>query len=569
MNFSKLWKYTLMVIWICGLGVSAVPLSAAAHASVVESYPVSGSILKTPPDSVYVRFNEPIEPVFSSLEVLGPNGEQAVQGSPGAAHDQAQPDKLAAVLKPGLPEGAYTLKWRVVSGDGHPVEGTIPFQVGDESGATVQTPSNSDVSKDAPGTVSLLVRWIWYAGMTLYTGTLLFHSVLLSPGSPGILTSGLVRRSRTVLIAGLTAAGVGLVMTLPLQASSYKGDLQGLLYGGALRQMLDQTAFGTVWKAQILLFLVLAAITWIGIRGWNKQNSGSKGGYRFFVVTATVVSQALLLSKAFLGHAAVAENKGLAIFADYLHLSASSLWLGGLLAIALLLPLAAKEDASASGTGQPAALYWETLQRFSTTAAVCVAVLLASGLYGAFLHIPEFHALWSTSYGLTLLAKISLLLPMLLLALSGLLRSRRRTRRPKAALWAELGLGAVVLLLAALLTSQPPASSAEIRQPGRLKASVSGYRIALDVAPAAVGKNQFKVSLKNLQGQPVEEIEQITLRLTSNEMDMGTIEVVLPGTQSEGQGLITMGGSWNVHVHILLKNLDTIDHEFTLNVDSI
>lgn len=557
-----------MVIWICGFCVSAIPLPAAAHASVVESYPVSGSILKTPPDSVYVRFNEPIEPVFSSLEVLGPNGEQAVQDSPGADHDQAQPDKLAAVLKPGLPEGAYTLKWRVVSGDGHPVEGTIPFQVGDGSGATVQTPSNSDVSKDAPGTGGLLVRWIWYAGMTLYTGALLFHSVLLSPGSPGILASGLVRRSRTVLIAGLTAAGVGLVMTLPLQASSYKGDLQGLLYGGALRQTLNQTAFGAVWKVQMLLFLVLAAITWIGIRGWNKPSFGSKRGYRFFVVTATIVSQALLLSKAFLGHAAVAGNKGLAIFADYLHLSASSLWLGGLLAIALLLPLAAKEDASASGTGQPAGLYWETLQRFSNTAAVCVAVLLASGLYGAFLHIPEFQALWSTSYGLTLLAKIGLLLPMLLLALSGLLRSRRRTRRPKATLWAELGLGAVVLLLAALLTSQPPASSAEIQQPGRLEASVSGYRLALDVAPATVGKNQFKVSLMNLQGQPVEDIEQITLRLTSNEMDMGTIEVVIPGAKPEGQGLITMGGSWNVRVHILLKNLDTIDHEFTLHVNS-
>ncbi|MMZ70089.1 hypothetical protein D1872_330510 [compost metagenome] len=52
-------------------------------------------------------------------------------------------------------------------------------------------------------------------------------------------------------------------------------------------------------------------------------------------------------------------------------------------------------------------------------------------------------------------------------------------------------------------------------------------------------------------------------------MDMGTIEVVLPRAHPEGRGLITMEGNWNVRVHILLKSLDTMDHDFTLKVDPI
>ncbi|WP_334077483.1 copper resistance protein CopC [Paenibacillus sanfengchensis] len=567
MGYSKLWKYTLLVIWVCGFGACAIPIPAAAHASVVGSYPASGSTLQAPPESVYVQFNEPIEPAFSSLEVLGPKGEQAVQGSPQL--DNKRPDKLTASLKQGLPEGAYTLKWRVVSSDGHPVKGTILFQVGDEPSAAVRTPPNSDTSTAAPGTAALVVRWLWYIGMTLYSGTLLFHLALLPRGSLDIGASRLVQRSRSLLVAGLAGSGISLLITLPLQAFSYEGDFQGLLHGGALWQTLNLTAFGTVWKVQMLLLLLLTAITWTGIKVGHKRKAGTKGLERFLAGAAVICSQALLLSKAFLGHAAGVGPKSLAILADYLHLSASSLWLGGLLSVACLLPLAARENSPAPGMGQPSGLYWETLQRFSTAAAVCVTVLLASGIYGAFLHIPDLNSLWSTSYGRTLLAKIVLLLPMLLLALSGFIRGRRRARRPKATLWAELGLGASVLLLAALLNGQPPASSATLQQPGHLEAAVSGYRMTLDVTPATVGQNQFKVSLTDLQGQPIEDIEQITLQLTSQEMDMGTIEVVLPGAHPEGRGLITMEGNWNVRVHILLKSLDTMDHDFTLKVDPI
>ncbi|WP_181873188.1 copper resistance protein CopC [Fontibacillus phaseoli] len=568
------------------------PSSVAAHAHVVSSSPASNEVLAESPTSIFIQFDESIEPAFFSLNVLSPTGERVDQNN--AAIDPQHPDRLVAGLNPRLANGAYTIKWKVVSSDGHPVKGTILFQVG-PTDANAGPQSSSGEGDDAPGGPSgdlLVIRWLWYAGMVMYSGTILFHLVLL-PRRARVSGQLLTPRSKSVLLLGLAFTAAGIIISLPQQAVSIAGSSWTRVWNwNLLRTTLEQTSFGTVWFIQLLLLLLLAGTTLLLTHSSQARRPLHGLGSLVVAGAAFLFSQGLFLSKAFIGHAAAAEGKTLAIAADYLHLSSSSLWLGGLMAIAFLLPDAVKRhipgDLSSDVSLQAAAeigtdgdsppdtrttLYWETVNRFSAMAAGCVAVLLLSGSYGALLHIPSLYALFHTGYGLALVAKIVLFLVMLGLALSGFIRGRRRRRPLGRAVWTELALGLVVLALAALLANLPPASTGGAAKSdqaqGQLETTVQGYRIALNVTPNRIGKNQFAIDVKDPSGTPLEDIEQVTLRLTSNEMDMGVIEVVMPGgSQESGESLITMGGSWNINVHILLKTLDTIDHDFTLQVES-
>ncbi len=572
MNLKKYQLYILILVLAFTCWAAVIPSHASAHAYVVSSSPASGEVLEKSPESIFVQFDEEIEPAFFSLQVLSPSGERLDKGD--ATIAPGHPDRLVGGLNPGLTDGFYTIKWKVVSSDGHPVTGTIVFQIGSPVAGSgpIVLPDNPEL---APEWSLLLIRWLWYAGMTLSSGVLLFQLVLLprsgSP-TPGAWNS---QRSKFLLNLGITLAGAGIIASLPQQTASNAGvPWTSGLRADLLRETLQYTGFGAIWKIQVALLALLAVASLLWMRSGNlrpPRDAGNRLGAGA-AWAAFAFSQGLLLSKAFIGHAAAEERKALAVAADYLHLSAASLWLGGLVAIVFLLPevvaRAASIDEAVSVKRPPG--YWQAVSRFSVLASASVAVLLISGIYGSIIHVPSLDALFHTRYGFALLAKAAVFLLMLGLALTGFLRGRRRTRHLGRAVWIELSLGLIVLVIAAFLANQPPPLSAVGPPEDRLEASIQGHKIALEVSPRTIGKNHFTVELQDAKGTPLENVEQVTLSLTSMEMDMGVIEVVIPGGSPPfaADGMITMGGDWNVHVHILLKSLDTLDTNFTLHVDS-
>lgn len=572
MGLKKYKPYIIVLILAFACWVGVIPEQASAHAYVVSSSPASGEVLEKSPDSIFVQFDEEIEPAFYSLQVLSPSGERLDKKD--ASIDPSRPDRLVAGLAPGLTDGIYTIKWKVVSSDGHPVSGTFAFQIGDPGSGSgpVVTPDNQVPS---PEWSLLLIRWLWYAGMTLSTGTLLFQLVLLPRSARNNGLPSTTQRSKLLLNLGIVLAAAGIIASLPQQTASNAGvTWTSALSADLIRETLQNTSFGTIWKIQLALLALLAVASLLWMRMGSIQQPRDTGirlaGWAAWA--ALVFSQGLLLAKAFIGHAAAEEGKALAVTADYLHLSAASLWLGGLLAIIFLLPAAAPKSASAEegAPGQCPVAYWQAIGRFSAVASASVAVLLISGIYGTAIHLPSLEALYQTGYGLALLAKIVVFLFMLVLAFRGFLRGRRRSRPLGRGVWAELGLGFIALALAAVLANQPPPSTAGAGLPAPLEATVQGHKITLEVTPRTIGKNHFAIKLEGPDGKPTDQVEQVTLSLTSLEMDMGVVEVVIPGgsPELEADGIITMGGDWNVQVHILLKSLESLDHDFTLHVDS-
>lgn len=106
--------------------VLLVPAAASAHASLVKSVPGRRAVLATSPTRVQLWFNERLEPAFSRLSVWDAAGKQV------DAQDvqvDTQDPKLLSVGVPVLQPGRYTVRFRVLSVDGHVVESEFPFTV--------------------------------------------------------------------------------------------------------------------------------------------------------------------------------------------------------------------------------------------------------------------------------------------------------------------------------------------------------------------------------------------------------------------------------------------------------
>ena len=154
---------------------------ALAHNELRRATPAKGARLGTVPAQVVLEFAERLDSRYTAIAVTAPGGAPAVAGKPQVAGARAtQP------LAPSLGTGAYTVSYRVVSVDGHPVQGTFTFTVAaaapaTSARATSTAPSNGavpapDVTPTVSGTAPLPSRpgtagpsmgWAVLAGLVL------------------------------------------------------------------------------------------------------------------------------------------------------------------------------------------------------------------------------------------------------------------------------------------------------------------------------------------------------------------------------------------------------------------
>lgn len=106
----------------------ALATPAQAHSELISSSPTDGEESYTPPDVITLEFNETIQDIGNEIVVTGPSGADVADGAPeidGPLVTQA----LAASQDPEGAIGTYTVTWRVVSADGHPISGEFTFEV--------------------------------------------------------------------------------------------------------------------------------------------------------------------------------------------------------------------------------------------------------------------------------------------------------------------------------------------------------------------------------------------------------------------------------------------------------
>jgi copper transport protein len=142
---------------------------ALAHATLLETDPADGAKLSEAPKQVQLRFNEPIEAEFTPVKVLDQQGNRVDRDEAQVGSDDRR--TVTAGLKE-LSKGTYTVQWRVISADTHPVNGSYEFSVtgagtNEAQGATDavvsskdQSEAGSEAQQDTSGWSAHLVHFV-------------------------------------------------------------------------------------------------------------------------------------------------------------------------------------------------------------------------------------------------------------------------------------------------------------------------------------------------------------------------------------------------------------------------
>ena len=544
-------KYRWLLVMVFYLFLFLYPSIASAHAYIIKSTPSENEILDESPGKVSIEFDETIQPNFNSIEVFDSAGKRVDQ-----KHGRIDAKNHAIIessLKKSLPDGTYSIRWRVVSSDGHPVQGTIPFQIGNE------TENNSGINQEStgytPGWDLIIIRWLQYSSNACYIGTLFFYLLVLPKAFLEIAV--VRRRCSQLLTVSFIALTLSILLSLPLQASIESGlPWNSVLNLDVLMDMVANTRFGKTWLIQIDGLVVLCLLTFfLQKNGMNK---------RLWVWLSFILGMGLAGSRAFTSHAASTTNVSLSIPLDVLHLLSAFIWIGSLIALAALIPFSRKAETKE--------LYLESIRRFAKWGMLLVIVLALTGFAASFSYIPNPRTLLVTDYGRVLTGKVFLLVIMVLFAASNFVKGKQRRKEGlSASLWGELTAGLMVFILSVLLTNLPTA----MVSPGPFKETNkvgTTSTITLEVTPNVFGENTLELSLKDQSGRPIKRIEQVTLTFTSLEMEMGKDTAILKKVKdgiyrSKGMNF-NMAGRWNVHVHVLTAELEALDTDFKVRVGS-
>lgn len=146
----------------------ATTTPASAHDQLISSTPAEGEQLVSAPENVSMTFSGDLIVLDSSMTgalvmVVDDSGRDWVTGEL-----DVQGSTVTAQLEAGMPIAGYQVRWQVVSEDGHPIAGVIPFTIGDAepmaldgTGASASDEETSDtedqIADESSGTLRMLL----------------------------------------------------------------------------------------------------------------------------------------------------------------------------------------------------------------------------------------------------------------------------------------------------------------------------------------------------------------------------------------------------------------------------
>ena len=574
-----------VVALVAGLVTGATPVGA--HATLIGTVPAVDATVDAVPEAVELQFDEPVETTDGAVEVYGPDGDRVDVGVVETADGGAA---LRAPIEADAP-GTYTVAWRVTSEDGHTLSGSFVFHNGTATGAVEIGDSGGGTTTDLAGAAG---RWLGYAGALLAVGAaslaLLLpagpagpgralgareagsvgggdgqppsdgHDTLPAAGEPGggpspapAGTATLVEpsapapgrdlpdgggtrgavlaRLRVLAVAGALAGAAGALVAL----AATLADSAGRSLADALTLVPDLAPdtrpgrLGLLRVACLLLAAGAAAVRPLWRRTPVPVLAGAAGA-----MVATAVA----------GHAWTAPDRWIAVAGDLAHLAAVGVWVGGLVALLLVLPqLAGPESRVRLAT------------RFSALALVAVVVVAVSGTVSGWQQVGELDLLFSTTYGRLLVAKVvgfvglvalgwtnrSRLLPALDRAVGPLQRSLR----------VETALAAVVLAVTAALVQQPPARTEADAGPVDLTATAESGEVATaTIDPATAGPNDIHLFFYGPSGTEPLAVDAVQVTAGTADVPARVLQVTPITTNhvTVAGASLPSPGTWTVEV---------------------
>ncbi|HXG76144.1 MAG TPA: copper resistance protein CopC [Gaiellaceae bacterium] len=413
----------------------ALPAGALAHATLRAASPATQARVEAAPTEIRLRFDQGVTVTSRAIQVLAPDGTLLA----GTARTHEDGRVVVAPVSRLERGSAYTVRWRVTSADGHSPSGVFTFGIG-----VAAPPPTEAVGAEGTTRKDDLARWALFAALALLLGPLAVRLLVLR----GPVPAPLERRFHLLAnAAALLVIDVGIAVFVLRAANALQLPFGDLLYGD-LQPFAEKTRFGVAFLVMTVGFGVVSTLL---LLAWILDRLELR--WPAFAL-ALALASGLPLS----GHQATEPNATwLSQLADWVHLVAASIWVGGLVALAFCVwPLAPE-------------LRRRAFLGFSRLAVALVGALVLGGLYLAVVRLPELADLWQTEYGRLLLLKGALVG----LALSWgaahhfLVRPRLaagREPRVRPSLVGETVVACAVLLAAAMLAngSPPPAEEPQV-----------------------------------------------------------------------------------------------------------
>ncbi|MGI8459196.1 MAG: copper resistance protein CopC [Propionibacteriaceae bacterium] len=549
----KRWRRWVVVVTGGLLITMLTALPASAHASLQRTDPPDRSVLSTAPSSVDLTFDEPVNLPPQAVRVFDADGRRV------PSETQANDATATTTFAEPLATGTFVVSWRVVSDDGHPIDGAFTFSVGAPTPIAV-SPTTPEPS--AGLIVALRIGTaVTDAGLLLTAGLGVFLAYLLPAGAAS-LTRSRQRLDRLHRGAGLVAL-LGTLAIIPLlrlwQDAGTFADL-------GTRQTWEGLASFEVLMPPLLVAAGLAIMFRGARRGWPVLAGGA------LALSSLTIS----------GHTRAYGPPWLSYPLDLLHVGAGALWLGALVGITVSLW---------RSSGAVAAEVAVAVSRFSALALETILVLSAAGVIMASLILGSVSDLVDTAWGLTLIVKVGVVGTVLVVAAVNRWRLLPRVQRETEAVgevaamdWLRrtvrveaIGLAVVLAITGVLVTQSPlpPAEAATIQDPTapvtlqNEQPLGAGGEITFALVPVVRGTNTVTIVLTGADDQPLTPASPPTLQTRFPDLGLGPFEQqvtrIAPGTYRADVNL-SYAGEWVLTFRIRLDTFTEATPQYPVTV---
>ncbi|MBI5566436.1 MAG: copper resistance protein CopC/CopD [Chloroflexi bacterium] len=552
---------------------AATPVSA--HPIVIRTDPADGATLDAAPRQLSVWFTEAILIDFTTVELYDGTGRVLPVKAIRLAADDA------TALQIDLPElgaGAYRLTWRTLADDDfHVVAGAIVF------GVQQAVSASGEVTNPTPGVIELGLRWLNQIALMIVIGAFAINSFVLPTAAQRARSSWsqalTVRRQllRLAQWASVLAVCAGLGMV------AYQMAVAASLATASAIDVITAvlgTSYGTQWLLRSGLLIVLLAViirllpAEVALPNETRDDIAQLERFSTLPLAASPLLISLVVSQALHSHAAASETAPLpGLIADVVHLLAASLWVGGLIALVMIVVRRLR------GGAAEAALARSLLRQFGGVAAGSAAALTITGLYNTGQLVASLDALITTNYGWALMIKLAL---VGVIGVSGLLNSaalharvndglthllhRRLNRSPRQlrrTLLLEAAGGLLLLIAVAWLTASQPARGPEFDPPtetiSALTAKADDLLLTTSIKPNRPGQNFININVANTRRPAPAPIERVVVQLSprgdQSQVLTLTADELADGMYQLATNGVDRSGDWDLSVTVIRSGL--------------
>jgi copper transport protein len=577
---------------VAGIVIVATAGAAGAHAVLEGASPSPSTTISRAPRQISLSFSEGVDMRADGIRLFDDGMRRVDIGAP--KHPGGHRNQVVATV-PKLARGLYTVAWRAVSADSHPVEGAFTFGIGvNATGkAAADRTALAQAGQKSDRTVGVLLgvmRFGVFVGLAMVLGGAAFVAFLWPSGRSSVKT-------RQFLLSGLEVSFLCTVGGFLLQGPYTSGGGLGDVFSGDQISAVWDTRYGKVYVLRLVLLVIMGVLLRLALRKGPRSRAEVTG--------VTIVGIALAATPALAGHASTGRWVALAVPLDVVHVLAMAVWFGGL----MCLVLARNDDVAFS----------EVAERFSGVALASVVVIVVTGSVQALRQLEPFSALWSSTYGALLIAKVVAFGAILLIAawsrrlvhgrlwhfstapradevevithttevdtltdasgsVATLVREETSTtttvrpHRLTRAVLGELVFAAVVLALTSILVNTAPPVSSQGPQPvNDVTIGTGATRFETFFGPAKVGlPNQMHVTAVGSNGLP-RPVVDMQATLENPGKDVPPISIPLKKFPNATGHYIASGirvppGVWKLTVTAFVTDVDSVTATTTIRV---